>query len=151
MTNNFGKEESFGVIPCIFFDTRILVLIVQSQFGHWSFPKGHADDDEKGIDAAKRELNEEVGISSVRIIEENRFLHEYQAKYPDGNVNNKTVTFWVGILNKLEKNKIKPDDDVVAYKWVFLEDVEDLLTYQEAKNMFRKARKFLETIDVSCF
>ena len=44
------------------------VLLVEQKGNAWSLPKGHIDSGEDALGAAKRELGEEAGIETVRVL-----------------------------------------------------------------------------------
>ena len=46
------------------------VLIVDQNGNSWSFPKGHLEKGESALNAAKREIAEEAGITSLALIQE---------------------------------------------------------------------------------
>ena len=57
------SETSYGVIPLFFHQKGdAFVLMVRQTAGHWSFPKGHALDNESPQATAQRELYEETGL-----------------------------------------------------------------------------------------
>ena len=50
------------------------VLIVQYPEGHWGFPKGYKETEDKSlVDTAKRELKEEIDISPNFFLDTNRY------------------------------------------------------------------------------
>jgi len=51
------------------------VLIVNQRGNSWSLPKGHVDPGEQLIDAARREIHEEAGVSDVELI---HYLGSYE-------------------------------------------------------------------------
>ena len=57
------------------------ILLLQYPQGHWSFPKGHIEDnDEDHHSTALRELIEETGIKEIIIDEKWNFRTEYTFK-----------------------------------------------------------------------
>ncbi|MDG1555215.1 MAG: NUDIX domain-containing protein, partial [Candidatus Poseidoniaceae archaeon] len=60
-----SMETSCGVV-LVNYGT---VLLLQYPQGHWDFPKGHVEEtDEDHFSTARRELNEETGISEIEFI-----------------------------------------------------------------------------------
>lgn len=66
-----GKEveeyanRSAGVVLIRFENNRPLVLMMRS-YNYWDFPKGKIEVGERVIDAAKREVHEETGITQMK-------------------------------------------------------------------------------------
>ena len=56
------KHESFGILPLRMQNKAWSILIVEHLKGHWSFPKGHANDGEDHKTTAERELMEETHL-----------------------------------------------------------------------------------------
>ena len=54
----------------IVLNTDGLVLVVSQNGNSWSLPKGHIDEDEDKLQAARREIYEESGISELELIKE---------------------------------------------------------------------------------
>jgi 8-oxo-dGTP pyrophosphatase MutT (NUDIX family) len=48
----------------------IKVLLIKDRFGRWTWPKGHLEQGETLEEAALREIEEETGISDLKIISE---------------------------------------------------------------------------------
>ena len=64
-------------------------IILASQHGtSWSLPKGHIENGENEIDAAKREIYEETGITKLRLIKKLGSYQRYKLdKYGEENKN----------------------------------------------------------------
>lgn len=54
-------EKSCGAV--IFKDNQ--VLLIKSVKGHWSFPKGHVENDETELETANREILEETNVKAL--------------------------------------------------------------------------------------
>jgi 8-oxo-dGTP pyrophosphatase MutT (NUDIX family) len=70
-----GRTVSCGVV--ILNEQGDVLLCHATETSHWDVPKGHADPDERPIDAALRELVEETGIvlPPERLKDLGRFLY----------------------------------------------------------------------------
>ena len=71
-TQSEFMETSCGVVLVNFGS----VLLLQYPQGHWGFPKGHYEP-EDGVyqQTALRELEEETGISEVRMLDDLSLIH----------------------------------------------------------------------------
>ena len=104
------------------------ILIIKQRSGIWSFPKGHIDRGESNLEAAKREIFEESGVSDLEYIKD---LGSYVRPSSQGQ---KQLHFF---LFKTRQLDLKPqNEDSQEAKWVNTEEVADILSYQENKNFF---------------
>jgi len=66
--NNATKEsKTYGGILCTMDNEGELLfgLVQGRRTGKWSFPKGHSDENENGLECALREIMEETGIKNL--------------------------------------------------------------------------------------
>ncbi|HRX63739.1 MAG TPA: NUDIX domain-containing protein, partial [Candidatus Absconditabacterales bacterium] len=104
------KDYSYGIVP-IYVNERgeneFLVIHQKTKHGsYWGFPKGHMEKGENEIQAAKRELYEEVGIKDIEILENKSFETQYFFE-ENGEKIDKTSKYWIGLVdNKDVKNKL---------------------------------------------
>lgn len=112
-------------------------VLVCSQHGtSWSLPKGHIEQGEDPVEAAKREINEESGISQLELIRE---LGSYQ-RYKIGKDGKDDVTELKKIiffLFKTSESDLKPiEPENPEARWVSKEEVAKLLTHKKDKDFF---------------
>lgn len=119
--------KSYGVIPI---KGEQAYLVRHKNGGHWGFPKGKADGDETPLEAAKRELFEETGLTIESLLQEEPLLENR----PD-----KTVYLFVA---KVQGEGHSEFEDVIEGAWVFLKDLEQKVTYPEAKAVCRELTRF---------
>jgi len=115
------KDKSFG---CIAFCPRDggRFLLVQHRAndgsgGHWSFPKGHANEFEHKTDAALRELVEETGLRPDEFSRDMIFEDEYTYAHADGYTVEKTVTYFVACYFDLYDPQPKADEEIFTAEW----------------------------------
>ena len=71
-------EKSCGAIVFRRFHGNIQILLIKHiNSGHWSFPKGHIENNETETETAVREIKEETGILIAvnEILEDKRVRH----------------------------------------------------------------------------
>lgn len=116
------------------------IVLVQSQAGNWGFPKGHVEEKESLLEAAKREIFEETGLKEAVCVRElgsyNRFT------------NNDPSTEDLKIIHLFfftsERFPVQPHDpDNPAAKWVKMEDVEDQLSFEVDRDFWKKIKNTL--------
>jgi len=128
---------SYGVVP-IFKDGDIYrTVIVHNQMGHWGLPKGTPEEGEEPLETAVRELTEETGIQNITIDTTRTFEQRFMVER-DGTKVSKTVMYYVGIADDMSQNGELIE--VRGAKWVTLEEAEELLTFEEPKEILRRVK-----------
>lgn len=61
-------EHSAGCITFKLTERGPVYALILDRFGQWSFPKGHLEAGETAFAAARRELEEEVGLAEVELV-----------------------------------------------------------------------------------
>lgn len=135
------EERSFGFVIAHRTDNSIRYLLVR-QLTHWSFPKGHKENDEEPLDTAKRELFEECGISYFRLLPDVSYKEEYVFDR-DGQATNKTNEFFVALVDSEE---IHPQPaEILECAFADFETASAMLTYESQKNILTKVDEFLRS------
>jgi 8-oxo-dGTP pyrophosphatase MutT (NUDIX family) len=114
------------------------ILMIYQNNGFWGFPKGHVEGDEAEVETAIRETYEETGLRLV-VNNENRFEFSYDIK--DKNIHKIVVLFTAKILD--DSKLKKQDEEIAKIEWVNKNEVEDRLTYEEWKAVWRKIEKVI--------
>lgn len=129
-------------------------LSTQKNVWRWQFPQGGIDRDERYEEAAFRELREETGVSSARLLAMTPgwlvydFPPEYKKKAWDGQRQK-----WAAMLFEGEDSEIDiaADDhqEFDAWRWTELEEATELIVpfkrgiYEEVVRSFSPLRDFL--------
>lgn len=110
----------------------------------WDFPKGRLETGESGIDAARREAVEEVGISDFEIIPEFKETIRYFTRRED-----KSILKFVAIfLAEVKNDKVKLSWEHDKYEWLSYEEAYSRISLPQTKKALEKAEKFLENFRV---
>jgi 8-oxo-dGTP pyrophosphatase MutT (NUDIX family) len=119
--------------------TILKYLLLHYEEGHWDFPKGHVEIGETHEEAAMRETKEETGL----IVNVNPLFKEKISYFFKSNETliHKDVYFFVGEANTKEVNLSK---EHIGYVWLSYENALKKLTYENAKELLKKANWFLE-------
>lgn len=112
------------------------VLVVNQHGNSWSLPKGHIDPGEDALAAARREIDEETGVSELDLV---RPLGSY--KRPrigrhggDDPSEQKTLHFF---LFRTRQTKLAPRDPAhPEARWVDRSRVAALLTHERDRQFF---------------
>ena len=117
-------------------------LLVISQHGtSWSLPKGHVDEGEDAISAAKREIYEESGITKLQFIRELGSYKRYKISEDGGDDKSELKTITMFLFRTSEDNLKPVDSENPEARWVQKENVVELLTHPKDKEFFLRIRK----------
>ncbi len=113
-----------------------LVLVVSQHGTSWSLPKGHIEQGEDKITAAKREIYEESGITELKLIKEIGTYQRYKMdKYCKEDKNEFKTIFM--FLFTTDQEAIKPvDHENPEAKWIPKDKVAELLTHPKDKEFY---------------
>lgn len=113
------------------------VLVVNQKGNSWSLPKGHIEAREDAMNAAKREIYEESGVTALEFI---RGLGSYE-RYGIGKKGRelKMITMFLFRTNEDSLRPVDPDNPEA--RWVHKEEVAELLTHPKDKEFFGRISK----------
>ena len=134
------QEKSAGAI--VFRKEKEPVfLLLHYEMGHWDFPKGKIEANEKDLETVKREIQEETGIKDIEILKDFKEEIHYYYKF-EGELITKTVIFY---LAKTDEGKVKLSFEHIGFIWLPYDKALDKLTFKNAKEILKKANEFLKT------
>jgi len=121
------------------------VVVVSQQGDSWSLPKGHVDLGESALEAAKREVAEESGITELQFV---RKLGSYE-RYRIGKGGTGEDT---SELKEIHMFLFTTDEDTLApvdpgnpeAQWVPIHEVANLLTHPKDRDFFDSIRDSLK-------
>jgi bis(5'-nucleosidyl)-tetraphosphatase len=143
MSSPSRQDRSYGIIPYFEDVAGRRYLLIRHRAGHWDFPKGHAEENEEPLEAARRELKEEAGVDLADLQEAPSYLTHYSFtdRRTGGSVE-KTVTYYIGRVANPQEARVQPEE-IAEYRWEKREAAESLLTYQQSRELLRQADAFL--------
>ena len=118
---------------------RTEYLLLHHTSGHWDFPKGNIESGEDDLDTARREIYEETGISDIEFVKGFVSKIEYYFRRSEKLVH-KQVIFYMARTNT-RKTILSSEHD--GYAWTGYDKAINQLTYKGAKDLLKKAKKFL--------
>ena len=131
-------EKSCGTIPYTVINGTIHYLLVKAKDdGYCGFPKGHVEINESEEETALRETLEETSVN-VQIDSDFR----YEISFPINKGHTKTVIYF---LAKFQDQTPKRNPEFEDFKYLLLPFNQAIqeLTFENAKQMLRKANDFL--------
>jgi bis(5'-nucleosidyl)-tetraphosphatase len=132
-------QYSAGIITYTINNDQIEYLLLHYSAGHWDFPKGHIEPGETQQEAAHRELKEETGLTA-QLDDTFAESFSYIFRGPDKELIQKTVYFFIG---KAHTGSVHLSYEHTDYQWLAYKEALEKLTYDNAKNILKKAHKHL--------
>lgn len=115
-------------------------LIIKSHNGDVGFPKGHMESGENELQTAIRELKEETGMDVDTIYD-----FRYQIEYPLPRVHDamKQTVYFLGKC--ASDDIIIQETEVASAEFVTYDKAIEKLTFEETKNMLKKANDIINS------
>jgi len=139
-------DHSCGVIAFRHSEGGREFLLLQHQAGHWAFPKGHPEGDEKPRQTALRELREETGIGDCELLDGEPLVEAYSFTKRSGKQVRKTVDYFLGRVDPAAKVEVQ-QEEVADYAWGDADATAVRLTFDEGRQLFNKALAKLAAMD----
>ena len=113
------------------------ILVVEQRGNSWSLPKGHLENGETDLEAAKREIYEESGVSILKLVKKlgsyKRFKIRKDGKGEDKS-EEKTITMFLFTTSQMD---LKPMDvNNTQALWVDEDEVVSRLTHPKDHEFF---------------
>ncbi len=116
------------------------LLVHSSEHSYWGFPKGLVEEGEDDLAAARRELEEETGLTRIRVDPDFRTSDEYS--YDRAGVRfHKTVTYFLAEVLSGRTRLSEEHDDCA---WLTFDAALEAVSYEGARRILRAARARLE-------
>ena len=144
MGQRVKREISAGVVLFRRENNKVLYLLLKYGWGHWGFIKGHIEPGEKEIDAARREAKEEAGIEDLEFIFGFREKIEYTYTLR-GEKRHKTVYYY---LAETKQSEVKLSYEHTDYAWLPYEKALKRITYDNDREVLKKAHAYLKALGI---
>ncbi len=136
------KEKSAGIVLFHKTSDENEFLLLNYPQGHWDFVKGKMEVNETPYETAKREMEEETGVSKFQLIDGFEECVRYNFRFKNEMIHKKVVFF----LAKTDVKKISLSHEHNDYVWLRYNDALKKITFRSAKNILLKANRFLLNI-----
>ena len=135
-----SKEKSCGAIVFKRQKDGIKYLLLHYEAGHWDFPKGNEEKHEKEEQTAAREIKEETGIEDIEFADGFKETIKYFYKNGEETMYKEVVFF----LAQSATESVVLSKEHSGYAWMSYEHAEKKLTFNNSKDLVRKANQFLD-------
>ena len=133
-------ESSAGGVVFRVTDGRPLFLLIRDSYGNWGFPKGHLERGERADTAALREVMEETGLRSIRVIDAIETI-EWWFRFR-GALIHKNCQFF---LMESASGETEPQrsEGITACRWATSDEAQELIGYENARGVLRRAHEMV--------
>src|SRR3990167_9090114 len=118
--------------------SAIEILLISDSKGRWTIPKGHIEDGETSRLAAEREIGEETGLKSMKVMD---WLGKINFRYRRGNslVLMTTDIFLIEALGNTDQ--LKPEKWMTSLAWLPATEALEKIEYEDIGKLILLALK----------
>jgi len=130
----------YRVAPTDDGEARPLFLLIRDSYRNWGFPKGHLEEGELPQDAAVREVAEETGVTPLAVrgvIETIDWYFRFR-----GRLIHKVCHFYLMQTAEVETAP-QQAEGITACQWIGFEEAESAVSYANARQVLRLARRMI--------
>jgi bis(5'-nucleosidyl)-tetraphosphatase len=120
-------------------DGRLYLLLMN--MGRWDFPKGNIEKGESEVQTVMREVAEETGLSSFRLVPGFKRVIEYFYRR-DGTSVHKEVTYYLATTTE---EAVRISSEHQGYAWLPYEAAKKKASYGNSKEILTAAEDFLKS------
>ena len=117
------------------------VAIVNQNHDSYSLPKGHVDQGESYLDAAKREIDEETGIEDLQYIKDLGSYSRYKIGLDGEDDVSELKKIYIFLFTSNQVNLAPKDPHNPFAIWAKIKKVQELLTHKEDVKFFNNTLK----------
>ncbi|MDP3785133.1 MAG: transcription antitermination factor NusB [bacterium] len=140
--NNLPVEEKAGAVVFRRDGKNLFFAMVHDVFGYWTLAKGSPEGEEEAREAAAREVKEELGIETIKILEEIG-RNEYIAKDPERGQIKRRVTYFLAETEDKELH-LKVSGGLDGAKWFRPKEFEGLKTYDDIRPLLARSLEIIK-------
>lgn len=129
-------ENSAGAIIYTYINNEINYLVIKDFHGNYGFPKGHIENNETQIEAALREIKEEVGLEVS--LDEN-FIQELNYVMPNGK-DKRSIYYLAEYKDQTPVKQLEEVDEILLLPY---NEALNILTFDNMKEVLIKAHEYL--------
>lgn len=119
-----------------------LFLVIRDSYGNWGFPKGHLERGERAATAALREVMEETGLRSLKLIGAIATIEWYFRLH--GDLIHKNCQYFLMETDAVETQP-QESEGISACRWATLSEALDLIRYDNARAVLQQAHAMIVT------
>jgi diadenosine hexaphosphate hydrolase (ATP-forming) len=106
----------------------VQILLIQDAKNRWTIPKGHIEEGESARETAEREIKEETGLKTMKVL---GWLGKINFRYRRGNSLVLMTTEIFLVQAQGDTDKLKPEDWMNGIQWFSTADALDKIEYED--------------------
>jgi len=131
--NIFETHSAGGVIV----NSDLKIVLVEQYGQTWSLPKGHVEGQETLEEAALREIYEETGINSPKLIKKLGHYKRYRIAQSGGHDKSELKNIHIYLFHSTQVELKSHDSNISKVGWFSIDQVMDQLSNKEDKVFFQ--------------
>jgi len=141
------KQISAGIIIYRQTEEGLKFLLLYHGHNYWNFPKGKIEENERQIQTAFREVEEETGISSRDLRLVKNFKASEKFTFHDRESKNKVFKIVTFYLAETKKKQVKNDERDEGYGWFRLSEAKQILgKHKNTFEILSKADRLIKNV-----
>jgi ADP-ribose pyrophosphatase YjhB (NUDIX family) len=125
-------ESAGGIV----INSRGQILVVSQHGTSWSLPKGHIEAGEDRLTAARREIQEESGITQLEYVRDLGSYQRHRISRTGGDDRSELKTIHMFLFKTTEETLRPIDPENPEARWVEKTAVAEMLTHQADRDFF---------------
>jgi 8-oxo-dGTP pyrophosphatase MutT (NUDIX family) len=103
----------------------------------WGFPKGHVDEGEEILEAAKREITEETGLTELTLVKKLGTYKRFRGMAGGGDDTSEMKTIHMFLFTTNQTALAPQDPQNPEARWAPLSEVAEMLTHPKDRDFFK--------------
>ncbi len=113
-------------------DAAVEILLIADSKNRWTIPKGHIEDGETPRQTAEREIQEETGLKTMKVLD---WLGKINFRYRRINTLVLMTTEIFLVEAQGDSDKIIPQEWMTGIKWFSVKDALDKIEYEDISKL----------------
>ena len=137
-------EHSAGCIVYKLLEGQPLFAMMLDRYGCWTFPKGHLEQGETAFAAARRELQEEVGLTNLELVTRLGDIRYSFTK--DGRQIQKRVAWFLAKTAPLTELTRADTQAVKEVRWMEFQQALKRSGYKQMRGLLKLANRIAQSL-----
>ena len=134
-------EVSAGGLVICKQNKKLYIALLRDEKGNWTFPKGLIEQRENPEAAAKREVNEEIGLVDITLVaplDTVTYFFKWQ-----GQLTHKTVHYFLFTSSAILPLTPQKEEGITQAEWIELSKAEEIIGYPKTnKPLLKKIKDY---------
>lgn len=134
-------------------DRTKLLMIYHNIYDSWAWVGGHADGDEDLLHVVKKEIEEETGLTNIKLLQDDIYgvnIVTVDNHMKRGKIVNSHLHFDVEYLFEADEDEVLriKEDENSGVKWIDFNEVENYTTEEKMKPIYKRLTDKLRSLNI---